>query len=117
MLHKDFPRILVGQCPKCQGALREQMDPGEWICVNCGMLVLDKPIDFSHLDQKATKYNPERRIKPPTLPSFDGIDEEEDVHSARSILLEETEEEVEEGDDQEWDNLVNFHTKKMTEDK
>ena len=99
MLHKDFPRILVGSCPKCRGALKEQMDPGEWICVNCGMLVLDKPIDFGHLDQKATKYNPERRIKPPVLPILEEAEDEP--------------EEEEEGDDQEWEQLVTYHTKQM----
>ena len=65
------------------------MDPGEWICLNCGNLVLEKPLDFSHLEQKPTKWDPDgtRRVKAPVLPSFEGIDEEEEVQPVRSVLL------------------------------
>lgn len=109
MFHKDFPRILVGQCTKCSGALREQIDPGEWMCVNCGLIVLEEPVDLSHI-----KYNARGNVKhsveprPPTTPPDE---EPEEVNPVQS--LEEEVEEEQEGDDQEWNKLVTFHTNSM----
>ena len=116
MFHKDFPRILVGQCTKCSGALREQIDPGEWMCVNCGLIVLEEPVDLSHI-----KYNARGNVKhsvearPPTAPPFEGIDEEPEVSQETNPVqsLEEAVEEEQERDDQEWNTLVTFHTDRM----
>ena len=117
MFHKDFPRILVGQCTKCSGALREQIDPGEWMCVNCGLIILEKPVDLSHIkyDAKGNLKHRDVEARPPTAPPFEGIDEEPEVSKEINPVqsLEEAVEEEQEGDDQEWNKLVTFHTDRM----
>ena len=104
MLHKDFPRILVRSCTKCRGALREQADPGEWMCINCGNLVLNKTPPKPLVVTKVKDL-----VKTVVV---EEVVEEVEVEEDSSVTLNRLEEEAEEGDDQEWSKLTNFSKEK-----
>ena len=106
MVYRNFPRILVGSCTKCGGALREQEDPGEWMCINCGRLVLSTPVREPIVQSEPIVVLSEGKVA--------GVTEEVEVaEEASSVLLNRLEEEEQEGDDQEWEKLVTSHTTKI----
>ena len=116
MIHKDFPRILVGSCTKCGGALKEQTDPGEWMCINCGSLVMNKTAPKPLVKSKPVVEVPEKRglldlmetTVAGVIEEVKEVVEEEDS----AVTLKALEEEEEEGDDQEWAKLTKFSEEK-----
>ena len=92
-------RILIGSCPKCQGALKEQSEEGEWACMNCGKLFLP-PI--SNLSSRT------RKLKPPILPGERIKDTQED--SGKKTILDTLNQDPnlnpeEQADEAEWRRL------------